>query len=212
MLNQRKINKWFVLAYIILIMSPVDANVTNEELNESEINISRFGYSVPVPSVGPPDMNYTRNRPEFITFVGTLPTIQEDSEKYEWTYSVIRSTCNLSFDLGSYMHTSGGPVVMTGAGWGGYIMVELDSNQQENITESVIDEIYQIVNTHCEVYESITDVPTLFLWDDPPEKDIEITNESLFIGNEKVEPEQTSGFTSALLFLCLVLLVKTRTS
>ena len=208
MFDRRKISKWLILAFIILVMSPLHSNATDEEFNKSEndFNISRFGYPVRVPSVGPDDMNYTKNRPVFITFMGTLPIIQEDTEKFEWTFSVIRSTCNLSSDLGSYMHTSGGPVVMTGAGWGGYIEIKLDSNQHENITESVIDEIYQIINVHCEEYEGIKDVPTIFLWDEPLEENIEKHNESVVIANETIETEKASGFTSIMLVLCLLVL------
>ena len=55
--------------------------------------------------------------------------------------------------------------LLTGYGYNyrGYIFVAFDPNTLENVNDSIIDEIYLIIEDHCE-QEGVSEVPVVFEW------------------------------------------------
>ncbi|HIH74393.1 MAG TPA: hypothetical protein HA306_03850 [Methanosarcina sp.] len=180
MLKRRNIGKWLVLMIFVLVLSSGSASADDKQL----------------PDYGPELFEEIKKNPQFIAARGTMPEIGEgEEEKREWINSL---TCCSSFsDLPSkmdpYMQANGGPVVGYGpSGMGGYLYVEFDKNTPEKINVSLIDEIYQVIDEHCE-QEGISDVPVVFMWGEVPIEDEEA------VGNEATN--KSPGFTSIMVIL-----------
>jgi hypothetical protein len=206
-----------ILAILLISALPVDA--TNQTENKSgDTNISsRMGYPLPPVNLGPHIFDYQETRPEFMSHRGTFPVLNESDNGYEWIFSVIESSQNLSSDLDSYMQRSdgsGGLIAKLGATGGGHIEITMNSTQYQNVTESDIDTMYEIINRHCEEMVGIKDVPAVFLWD----KAIEHTKNESFINEtanivKTEEEKQTPGFSSLMsipIFAILILSYKTK--
>ena len=105
----------------------------------------------------------------------------------------------------------------------GYLLVQFEGYSSEKVNESLIDEIYQVIDEQCE-QEGINDVPVVFMFggyeredlavepaDDGPDAD-KADDANLSDDEEEIEDNettnQTPGFTSIMVILGLLILVK----
>src|SRR5690606_34639279 len=111
---------------------------------------------------------------------------------------------NSTTGIRPYFTEFDGPVNSFGTNINGYLIVGLEASTPEKVNESVIDEIYQVIDEHCE-QEGISDVPVVFIFVhitedegviDGPDADKEITDED---GNETTN--QARAFTSTMVIL-----------
>lgn len=175
--------------------------------DDNELNDSEYDEEIPaLPNYGPELFEEIKNDPRFIAARGTMPEIgKEEEEKQKWINLLTNCSgfSDLPFKIDPYMRSNGGSVVTFGcSGMGGYLYVEFDKNTPENINESIIDEIYQIIEDHCEK-EGINEVPVVFIWGEVAIEDR---------GGEKgadgeTTTRQTPGFTSIMVILGLLSLL-----
>jgi hypothetical protein len=174
MLKRRNIGEWlmFIISFSIFLIgfaSAEDSVLSDSEHADAEIsNPHQFS-----PDYGPfrdDVIEEVKKSPYFIATRGTLPNITADDEKVEWSNSVFMCSQSLSDPSSSntginpYFAELGGPVVLFGYSGEGYIEVGLESESREKVNESVINEIYQVIDEHCEK-EGIRDVPVVFMWE-----------------------------------------------
>jgi len=186
---------------------------------------------LPLPDYGPQIFEEAKKNPLCVATRGTMPVITDASEKVEWTDSLVQCSRSLSnpsnanTGIQTYFASSGGPVNSFGTNINGYLKVGLEGYSSEKVNESIIDEIYQVIDEQCE-QEGISDVPVVFEFvgyitvedDILPEDEIpnvsESDDSSLSGNKEKITgngtTNQTPGFTSIMLILCLLFLVNTR--
>ena len=168
-----KICKLLVFTLFVYLFLVGSVHADDDELDDSESS-----EEVSNPHQLPSDYEPFRNNileevkmnPSFITARGSLPNITNDDEKVEWGNSVFKCSQSLSnpsspnTGINPYFAEFGGPVVLFGYSGEGYIEVGLESESPEKVNESVIDEIYQVIDEHCEK-EGISDVPVVFVWE-----------------------------------------------
>jgi hypothetical protein len=181
---------------------------------------------LPLPDYGPQIFEQVKNESGFIATRGTMPVITNSSEKEEWADSLVQCSRSLgnpsNKKLDPYFSSSGGPVTSFGPGINGYVTVGFNPSTPEKVNESVIDEIYQVIDEHF-VQEGVSEVPVVFEWMGAPVEDIAVvdgpyvneSDDSSLPGNEEeINGSETTskmpGFTSIMLFLCLLLLFNTR--
>lgn len=101
--------------------------------------------------------------PGFITARGTMPEIHQEEEKSEWVDLLTEYSRSSSRPAGinPYLTTFGGPVNSFGADIHGYLIVGFDESTAEKVNDSVIDEIYQVIDEHFKK-KGISDVPVVF--------------------------------------------------
>ncbi|WP_440954252.1 hypothetical protein ACSAZK_11395 [Methanosarcina sp. Mfa9] len=187
---------------------------------------------LPLPDYGPEIFEKAENSSGFVAARGTMPVITDASEKVEWTDSLVQCSRSLSSPsnpdagIGAYFVEFGGPVSSFGTSINGYLAVGFQGYSSEKISESLIDEIYQVIDEQCE-QEGISDVPVVFEYEGYIIEDIAIesvddrsdvdeayeaadvnssNNEEEMAGNETTN--QTPGFTSIMVILGLLILVK----
>jgi hypothetical protein len=221
--SSEKVNE----AAIDEIYQIIDEYCEQESISEVPVVFmwSHIEEDLPLPDYGPQIFEEIKNEPGFIATRGTMPVITDASEKVEWEETA--GDCIHSFrdELDPYMLENGGPLVGYGYDYRGYIFVEFDKKSPEKVNKSIIDEIYLIIDDHCE-QEGVSAPPVVFEWGEVPIEDEELLpedeipdvdesdganlagNEEEIAGNETAN--QTSGFTSIMLVLCLLFLVKTR--
>ena len=68
--------------------------------------------------------------------------------------------------------------------------VGFNSATPDKVNDTLIDEIYSLIGTQCKK-EGINDVPVVFKWTEMP-------------------TEETPGFTSIMLILCILVLIRIR--
>jgi len=174
---------------------------------------------LPLPDYGPESFEKAKNETGFITTRGTMPVITDADEKVEWEETA--GDCIHSFrdELDVYMLENGGPLVGYGYDYRGYIFVEFDKKSPESVNDSIIDEIYLIIETHCE-QEGVSEAPVVFEWGEVPIVDEGVVdgsdadeasdanlsdNKEKLAGNETTN--QTPGFTSVMVILGLLSLL-----
>ncbi|MDI9395935.1 MAG: hypothetical protein QM426_11235 [Euryarchaeota archaeon] len=194
------------------------ANESDKQLNNSDHN-----NDIPhlLPDYGPKAFEEAKKQfPGFITTRGRMPEIHQEKEKKKWIDLLINSSRSRSRPTGinPYLTVSGGPINSFGADINGYLIVSFDPSTPEKVNESVIDEIYQVINEHFE-QEGISDVPVVFAFvqitDDlapADEPDANESNNTNLSDNEKktVRNEttnQTPSFTSLMVILGLLSLL-----
>lgn len=178
-----------------------------------------------LPDYGPEIFEKAANSSRFIAARGTMPVITDESEKRQWTD--LLTQCARSNDkIDNYFVSSGEPVVSFGTSIDGYLEVGINSASSGNINDSVIDEIYQTIDEAAQE-EGVSEVPVVFIWSGRPQTDEAVydpaiegsgfdNNESLEIPDNKTDEKEdessqtTPGFTSIMLVLCLLILVKYR--
>lgn len=188
---------------------------------------------LPLPDYGPQIFEEAKKNPLFVAARGTMPVITDSSEKVEWTDSLVqcsRSLCNpYNTDTGimPYFVEFGGHVSSFGTDINGYLAVGFEGYSSEKVNESLIDEIYQVIDEQCE-QEGISDVPVVFEFEGYVVEEVELLpedeipnvsesddsslsgNEEETAGNETIN--QTPGFTSIMTILGLLSLLTIKRS
>lgn len=121
---------------------------------------------LPLPDYGPEAFEEAKKLfPGFITARGTMPEINREEEKSEWIDLLIKYSRSSSCPTGitPYLTAFGGPVNSFGADIHGYLIVGFEESTPEKVNESVIDEIYQVIDEHFE-QKGISDVPVVFIF------------------------------------------------
>ena len=173
-----------------------------------------------LPDYGPQVFEEAKKLPGFITTRGVMPEIHQEEEKRKWLdllakakHSLPRST------IEPYFVAFGGPVNSFGVDINGYLIVGFEPSTPEKVNESVIDEIYKVIDEHFEK-EGISDVPVVFVFvritddlapaDGPDANESNDTNLSdnnkeKIVGNKTTN--QMPGFTSIMVILGLLSLL-----
>jgi hypothetical protein len=181
---------------------------------------------LPLPDYGPESFEKAKNETGFITTRGTMPIITDADKKMEWTDLLVECSRSLSrpnstTGINPYFAEFGGPVNGFGADINGYLIVGFEASPPEKVNESVIDEIYQIIDEHFE-QKGINNVPVVFifveitddlaLYDGPDaNKSDDATlsdNDEKIAGNETTN--QMPGFTSIMVILGLLLFLSVK--
>ncbi|WP_305064032.1 hypothetical protein [Methanococcoides sp.] len=149
---------------------------------------------MPLPDYGPDIFEEAKSNPSFIAAYGTMPVIKQESEKRRWTDLLGNSKGR---ELDPFFAEFGGPVIGYGVSINGYLSVGLDSENPEKVNESVIDEIYQTIDSHFEQEAGINEVPVVFEWEERPVED-------------ELEYTSSPGFTSIMLIIGLLLSARSR--
>jgi len=174
---------------------------------------------LPLPDYGPQIFEEVKNEPGFIATRGTMPVVTDSSGKVEWEEKARDCIHSFRTELRPYMKSSGGPLTGYGYNYRGYISVGLDPESPESVNDSIIDEIYLIIEEHCK-QEGISEVPVVFEWMGVPVEDIAVVdgpyvdeadntnfsgNEEEIAGNETTN--QIPGFTSVMFIFGLLSLL-----
>lgn len=178
--------------------------------------------NLPLPDYGPQIFDEVKNESGFITTRGTMPVITDANNKVEWEETAGNCIHSFRAELDHYMLENGGPVVSYGYDYRGYIFVEFDKKSPENVNESIIDEIYRIIDDNSK-QEGVSEAPVVFEWGEVPTLDegllpadeMPYANESNGVnvsGDEKKisgnnTTNQMSGFTSIMAVLGLLSLL-----
>ena len=126
-----------------------------------------------------------KNDVDFVAAFGTVPLFENEEEWSNWSDAVFEA--RQIDELDQYYTHNGGPILSYGFNrYKGYIRIGVDKNAPEKVTDSSINEIYQIVKEHFEE-EGVSDIPVVFMWFEPPTED-------------------SPGFTSIMLILCLLII------
>jgi hypothetical protein len=167
---------------------------------------------LPLPDYGPEMFEKAANSSGFVAAKGTMPVITDAVEKRDWLD--LLTHCALgNKEINSYFKASGGPLLSFGIYIDGYLKVGLNLETPEKVNDSVIDEIYQTIDEAAKE-EGVSDVPVVFVWTGPVQEDI-LAVESPFeeedLENESTQEKEdstqtTSGFTSIMLILCLLII------
>lgn len=169
----------FLTVLIILLLSGYSNAETNETVNVDELAI---------PDYGPHIFEELKNEPEVIDVRGTIPIIVNNREKLEWTDKLVEFSMNLEKEMNKYFHD--GSLLSFGTSIDGYLEVGCNSATPEKINNTVIDEIYSVIDNQCKK-EGINNVPVVFKW-------------------TEMGTEETPGFTSVMLTLCILILISIR--
>ena len=188
-----------------------------EQENVSEVPVlfmwSHIEEDLPIPDFGPESFEAAKNETGFITTRGTMPVITNADEKAKWEETLGKCIHSFRDELRPYMKSSSGPLTGYGYNYRGYIIVAFDPKSVEIVNDSIIDEIYLIIEDRCE-QEDVSEVPVVFDWreevnetlpvDDEPDADESgdanlSNNEEEIVGNETTN--QTPGFTSIMVIL-----------
>jgi hypothetical protein len=166
--------------------------------------------SISLPDYGPHIFEEAKKEPAFIAALGTMPVITDEGEKREWTDLLVKGSQN-SVKIDHYFLD--GPVIGFGTSINGYLFVEFDYSTPDKVNETLIDEIYQAIDTQCELV-GISDVPVVFLFaditvvDELPDEEVNQLEIAGLSGKENEDDKTTKntpGFTSALLIVALLL-------
>ncbi len=190
-----------------------------EQESVSEVPVlfmwSHIEEDLPLPDYGPESFEEAKKLfPGFITSRGTMPVIIDANKKEEWIDLLINCSRSRSrpASINPYLIAFNGPVNSFGADIHGYLIVGFDPSTPEKVNESVIDEIYQVLDEHCK-QKGINDVPAVFAFinitDDLAPADGPNTNVSsdanLSNNEEKIVGNKTTnkmpGFTSIMVIL-----------
>jgi|GEM_PF-577889 len=186
---------------------------------------SHLEEDLPLPDYGPQVFEEAKKKPLCVATRGTMPVITDASEKAEWIDSLV--TCSRSLGnpystntgIDPYFVEFGGPVNSFGTNINGYLLVGFQGYSSEKVNESLIDEIYQIIDKSCE-QEGISDVPVVFefigyITEDLAEVDgpyMDESDDTNLSGNEEgiagnETANQMPGFTSVMVILGLLSLL-----
>jgi hypothetical protein len=154
---------------------------SSAETNET-VNVDELA----IPDYGPHIFEELKNEPGVIDVRGTMPTIVSNREKLEWTDKLVECSLNLDEEMHKYFED--GPILSFGTNVDGYLKVGCDLAAPEKVNSTVIDEIYGVIDAQCKK-EGINDVPVVFVW-------------------TEMATEETPGFTSVMLILCILILIR----
>jgi hypothetical protein len=167
---------------------------------------------LPLPDYGPGMFEKAVNSSGFVAAKGTMPVITDATEKRDWL-DLLTHCARGNKEITNYFRSSGGPLLSFGIYIDGYLKVGLNLETPEKVNDSVIDKIYQTIDEAAKE-EGVSDVPVVFVWTGPVQEDI-LAVESPFeegdLENESTQDKEdstrtTSGFTSIMLILCLLII------
>jgi hypothetical protein len=176
-----------------------------------------------LPDYGPQVFEEAKKLPGFITTRGSMPEIHQEEEKRKWLDLLINDKRSLPLNsttgIKQYSAEIGGPIISFGTNINGYLILGFEEYTPEKVNESVINEIYQVIDKHFE-QEGISKVPVVFVFDhitvdegapaDGP--DANKSNDTNTLGNkEKIVGNKTtnqiSGFTSIMVIIGLLFML-----
>ncbi|KKG11376.1 hypothetical protein [Methanosarcina sp. 2.H.A.1B.4] len=177
---------------------------------------------LPLPDYGPQIFEDAKKNPLCVATRGAMPVITDASEKVEWIDSLVQckralsNPSNTDTGITPYFVEFGGPVSSFGPNMNGYLNVGFEGYSSEKVNESLIDEIYQVIDESCEE-KGISGVPVVFEFIGYITEDIAVVdgpspdeadysnlsgNEEEITGNETTN--QMPGFTSIMVILGLL--------
>lgn len=204
------------------IYQRIDDYCEQEDVNEVPVVFmwSHIDEPLPLPDCGSQVFEEAKKLPGFITTRGTMPEIHQEEEKRKWLDLLINGNRSHSSptEINPYLTAFGGPVNSFGADINGYLIVGFEPLTPEKVNESVIDEIYQVIDKHFE-QEGISDVPVVFAFinitddlapadgpDADKSNDANLSdNKEKIVGNETTN--QMPGFSSIMVILGLLSLL-----
>ncbi|ABE52268.1 hypothetical protein [Methanococcoides burtonii] len=152
MLKRGEFGKILMLVLFVCFLSFNSANAAGDELNDSK-NTNKFTDSNNTSSY----FEESKDHPLYIASRGNIPeTIDQ-----QWKNSVNKCWLSITTER-SVVELD--PSVYAIASTGELLEVHLDSDYQEKINESKIDEIYRKINEHCEQEAGISNMPIVFMW------------------------------------------------
>ncbi len=161
------------------IYQRIDGYCEQEDVSEVPVLFmwSHIEEDLPLPDYGPQIFEEVKNEPDFIATRGTMPVITNASEKVEWEETAGKCIHSFRDELDSYMLENGGPLTGYGYNYRGYIFVAFDPESPESVNDTIIDEIYLIIEDHCE-QKGVSEVPVVFEWIGVPIDDLAPADES----------------------------------
>jgi hypothetical protein len=194
--------------------------------------------SISLPDYGPHIFEEAKKEPAFIAARGTMPVITDEGEKREWLDLLGKGIHNCRY-VDRYFKSSGGPTIAFGLSINGYLFVEFDIGAPGKVNESLISEIYQVIDDGCK-QKGINDVPVVFMWSQgeitldeaivapaPDEgmltimdengnyidvypDEVDIDEEGNYVLKDKSTAKQSPGFTLSILVMSIFLLMKSK--
>jgi hypothetical protein len=164
-----------------------------------------------------------KNSSGFVVSMGHVPVFADEDEWLEWSEKVHKA--RHVFELESHFASQDGPLLSFGfKKYSGYIEVGVNKETPDKVNDSSLNEIYMIIEEHFEE-AGISDIPVVFVWDLPAQTDealleeippteedssqtMEESIENETTENEKDSTQTTSGFTSIMLILCLLIITR----
>nr|WP_321496320.1 hypothetical protein [uncultured Methanolobus sp.] len=162
-----------------------------------------------------------KNNTDFIVAMGIVPIFADENEWLEWSEEIHEAR----YIKGLETYLSSSPVILYDfIETGSYIEVGVNKKTPEKVNSTVINEIYQIIDTHYE-QQGINNIPVVFIWAEPyiwtKSNDsgeyvtlewMEECRSNSSINGEIGDNKTTKapGFTSLSQIVCMLLLVKTR--
>nr|WP_321496346.1 hypothetical protein [uncultured Methanolobus sp.] len=103
----------------------------------------------------------------FVAAMGSVPLFANEAEWLEWSEKVHEARHIKELE----QYFSSGPVISYGfKKYSGYIEVGVNIDSPEQVNDSILSEIYHIIENHYEE-EGITDIPVMFVWTEMPQND-----------------------------------------
>ncbi|MBP1909739.1 hypothetical protein [Methanolobus bombayensis] len=109
----------------------------------------------------------------FVATMGSVPVFANEAEWLEWSEKVHEARHIKELE----QYFSSGPVISCGfKKYSGYIEVGVNIDSPEQVNDSILSEIYQIIEDHFEE-EGISNIPVVFVWTEMPHTDEAIDTE-----------------------------------
>jgi hypothetical protein len=108
------------------------------------------------------DFENAINDPYCLAARGTMPENPTNDDKIEWAKSLTNCFAESVPEMKQFKPNSGGIVLHYGYTGKGYVEVELGLDYVKTVNESTINNIYQVLDEHCESC-GISDVPVVFI-------------------------------------------------
>ncbi|WP_406655992.1 hypothetical protein V7O62_09135 [Methanolobus sp. ZRKC2] len=158
-----------------------------------------------------------KNSSRYVAARGIVPLFTDEDEWLEWSEKVHEA--RYIFDLEPYFLSQGGPLLSYGfKKYSGYVEVGVNKETPNIVNDSSLSEVYQIIDEHFED-AGISNIPVVFVWDMPVQLDealaeepvpIEYDSESETAQNDDASTQSTLGFTSIMIILCILILIRIR--
>ena len=177
-----------MLVVSIMLIGTVGAESTDstqDELLEDEYYLPTYGANT---------FATLNEESDTISTFGSVPDINDDKEKIEWI-STLRVSGNNSMDkIEPYFESSGGALLGYGVDYGGYMFIEYDNELADDIDDSMINELYDIINEDAKEM-GISNVPVAFIKAESVQLDSRTTEWTSLIGGIKIVTSNGAGST-----------------
>lgn len=140
MLQKLTISSILIILLLACFLSPVSAGDENDSVFKEQ-----------------------KDSPDFITTRGIFPEAPHNSEPGDYSSNPLYKCWSNMTETGQLFGEFENYVIGLPYSCSGFIIVELESDKREIITETTLDDIYQILDDYCE-NEGISDVPVVFMW------------------------------------------------